>query len=231
MTERRQKKLTDNQEKVLVCLQSFQEDNGYPPTVREICTHTGIHSTSQVAYYLKQLEGAGYLERDKGVSRGIRVTRPLAYARGARPFTSQVSGGMLRVPVWGRIVAGEPLTVPGSDFAYMDEETTVEIPLSRLTRRESYPHLFAMEVEGDSMIDALISEGDTVILERGGEVFNGDMVAAWLTSNEQTTLKYFYLENKRVRLQPANPAYAPIYVEQPDEIEIQGRVIMVLRSL
>lgn len=222
MTKRRQKNLTENQAKVLACLQGFQEDNGYPPTVREICTLTGIHSTSQVAYYLKQLEGAGYLERDKGVSRGIRVTQP---------YASQISGGMLRVPVWGRIVAGEPLTVPGSDFAYMDEETTVEIPLSRLTRREAYPNLFAMEVEGDSMIDALISEGDTVILERGGEVLNGDMVAAWLKSDEQTTLKYFYLENNRVRLQPANPAYAPIYVRQPDEVEIQGRVIMVLRSL
>jgi repressor LexA len=121
--------------------------------------------------------------------------------------------------------------VPPSDLAYFDPESGVEIARSLLPPREKISELFALEVQGDSMIDAMINDGDIVIMKRAQEAQNGEMVAVWLNDNDETTLKYFYKENNRVRLQPANPTMNPIYVDNPAQVRIMGKVVMVIRQV
>jgi repressor LexA len=135
--------------------------------------------------------------------------------------------------VLGRIVAGLPIPIPASDFSLFDPETILDLPSSMLP--EGSKDLYALEVQGDSMIDALVHalvhDGDMVILRRAEQAKNGEMVAAWIKEGGETTLKYFYQEKGRVRLQPANPAFKPIYVDRADGLEIQGKVVMVIRRL
>ena len=136
---------------------------------------------------------------------------------------------MVRVPVLGRIVAGEPVPIPDESFSPLDIEES--IALTRDIVQEQGP-IYALQVKGDSMIDALIHDGDIVIMKRQTEANNGDLVAAWLKAEKETTLKRFYWEKgkNRVRLQPANPSMKPIYVH-PSNVEIQGKVIAVIRQL
>jgi repressor LexA len=119
--------------------------------------------------------------------------------------------------------------VPSSDFNYFDAETTVSVAQSLLPSQTD--ELFALEVDGDSMIDAMVNDGDIVIMRKAAQARNGELVAVWLNDNEETTLKYFYLEDGRVRLQPANPTMKPIYVDDPSTVEIQGKVVMVVRQV
>jgi repressor LexA len=107
----------------------------------------------------------------------------------------------------------------------------VDVASSLLPSAEKGAKLFALEVQGDSMIDAMVYEGDIVILKPAHEARNGDMVAVWLTDRDETTLKYFYKEKDRVRLQPANPTMLPIYIDDPSIVEIQGKVVMVIRQV
>jgi repressor LexA len=235
MARRRSKGLTERQKKILEVLEKFQVQSGYPPSIREICDRTGISSTSVVNYYLEQLQEMGFIQRDGRVSRGIRLVKSLAEA-GVSPAAvasavRQTVEDMLRIPVVGRIFASEPVPVPSSDFPYYDSETMVEVARSMLPRREKGAELFALEVKGDSMIDAMVNDGDLIIMKPAREARNGDMVAVWLTDREETTLKYFYLENGRVRLQPANPTMKPIYIEDPSTVQIQSKVVMVIRQV
>jgi repressor LexA len=135
---------------------------------------------------------------------------------------------VLRVPLVGRIAAGEPLAIPDDvvDFALFGDET-VEIAGGMLDDTDG---IYALEVRGDSMVDALINDGDIVVMKHQRDARNGDMVAALLRDRNETTLKRFYLEGQRVRLQPANPFMEPIYVPAED-VEVQGKVIMVIRRL
>jgi repressor LexA len=245
MARRRSKGLSERQKKILSVLERFQAQNGYPPSIREICEKTSISSTSVVNYYLDQLEEMGFIERDGRVSRGIRLVRPLSEALGAPAFATTVSGALrqtaqavkqavdevLHIPVMGRIVAGSPVPVPPSDFSYYDAESMVDVARSLLPAREKGNDLFALEVQGNSMIDAMVNDGDIVIMRPANEARNGEMVAVWLTGKDETTLKYFYLENGRVRLQPANPTMQPIYVDDPSSVRIQGKVVMVIRQV
>ena len=142
------------------------------------------------------------------------------------------SGGMadalVRLPLLGRIVAGEPVPVPSSDFALMGDET-IEVSRDILGDLEG---LYALEVEGNSMVDALVHDGDIVIMQHQKRVENGEMAAVWLHGEGEVTLKHFYQEEDgRVRLQPANPTMAPIYVDDPSRVEVQGKVVMVIRKL
>ena len=135
---------------------------------------------------------------------------------------------MVQVPLLGRIVAGAPIPVPASDFALMGDET-VELTRGILGDEKG---LYALQVEGDSMIDALVHDGDIVIMRHQQRVENGEMAAVWLREKEEVTLKRFYQEQGgRVRLQPANPTMVPIYVEDPRQVEVQGKVVMVIRQL
>jgi repressor LexA len=138
---------------------------------------------------------------------------------------------MLRVPVIGRIVASQPIPVPASDLNYFDPDSGVDIARSLLPAREKAGDLFALEVSGDSMIDAMINDGDIVIMKKAQDAHNGEMVAVWLDDNDETTLKYFYRENNRVRLQPANPTMGPIYIDNPAQVRIMGKVVMVVRQI
>ena len=151
-------------------------------------------------------------------------------ATAAQSVGSTVSE-MLRIPVVGRIVAGAPIPVPSSDFSHFDPDTGINIARSMLPAREKTEELFALEVHGDSMVDAMVNDGDLVIMKKSNTAVNGDMVAVWLRDRDETTLKYFYLEGSRVRLQPANPTMKPIYIEDPATVEVQGKVVLVIRQL
>lgn len=218
MARKRKEGLSEPQKKVLEVLGFYQQRFGYPPSIREIQVRAGLSSTSVVNYYLDQLQERGLIERDNRVSRGIRLV-------------NQALGDLLRIPLMGRIVASAPVPVPASDFNYFDAESNVEIARSQISSRERTNELFALQVQGDSMIDAMVNDGDIVIMKRSTEVHNGDMVAVWLNDRDETTLKYFYLENGRVRLQPANPTMNPIYIDDPSVVEIQGKVVMVIRQV
>lgn len=246
MARKRKKGLSERQKKILEVLEHFQIEPGYPPSIREICDETNISSTSVVNYYLDQLQDMGYIERDGHVSRGIRLLKPLSEITGtAVAGVSAMTGGLkqsaqnvrqtveelLRVPIVGRIFAAQPVPVPSSDFSYYDADSMVDVARSLLPREKAGEDLFALEVQGDSMIDAMVNEGDIVIMKKANEARNGEMVAIWLTDRDETTLKYFYKENGRVRLQPANPTMGPIYVDDPSAVEIQGKVVMVIRQV
>jgi repressor LexA len=215
---RRSVGLSERHKKILVFLEKHQDGFGYPPSIREIGDGTNISSTSVVNYYLDQLEKMGYIKREDHISRGIRLVK-------------EAVSEMFRIPVIGRIAAGAPMPVPTSDFSYYDPETGIDIARSLLPARDKLNELFALEVQGDSMIDAMVNDGDIVVFKRVQEAKNGEMVAVWLNDRDETTLKYFYLENGRVRLQPANPNMGPIYIDDPSIVRIQGKVVLVIRRM
>jgi len=231
---RKRSGLGERHHKIMEFLEKFQEENGYSPSIREIGESIGVNSTSLVDYYLRQLVALGYIERDDHISRSIRIMRPLGtLSEKAAGIVRKVKETMdfFSIPVLGRIVASAPIPVPGSDVAYFDPESTIEIARSLLPQREKMDELFALEVQGDSMIDAMVNDGDIVIMKRAQEARNGEMVAVWLNDNDETTLKYFYKEKGRIRLQPANPTMDPIYINNPQQVSIRGKVILVIRQV
>lgn len=208
--------LSERQTKILSFLKSFTLDNGYPPTIREIGKAVGISSTSVVNYNLEALERAGHINRDRTVSRGIRLAEDLdSLARNA---------DLVRIPFLGRIAAGEPLRVFTDAI---DSDDTIDVTRDLVPSEKD---LYALQVKGDSMIDAFINDGDIVIMRHIETANNGDMIAAWLKDEEETTLKRFYHEGERIRLQPENKAMEPIYAD-PQNVEIKGRVVTVIRQL
>jgi repressor LexA len=225
---RRKAGLGERHKNILKFLEKFQIENGFPPSIREIGENTNISSTSVVNYYLNQLEEMNYIERESNVSRGIRLLRTL---EGNLVQTSQNITDMFSIPVVGRIVAGEPVPVPSSDFNYYDQETGIDIARSLLPAKEKTEDLFALEVQGDSMIDAMVNDGDIVVMRPITQVNNGEMVAVWLTDRDETTLKYFFKEDNRVRLQPANPLMKPIIIDNPSSVQVQGKVVLVIRRM
>ena len=228
MMARKKAGLGERHKRILKFLEKFQAENGYPPSIREIGENTNISSTSVVNYYLNQLEEMNYIERESNVSRGIRLIKTL---EGNLMQAAQVIADMFTVPVVGRIVAGEPVPVPSSDFNYYDQETGIDIARSLLPPREKTADLFALEVQGDSMIDAMVNDGDLVVMRPIKQAENGEMVAVWLLDRDETTLKYFYKENGKIRLQPANPSMKPIIIDDPSQVQVQGKVVLVIRRL
>ena len=228
MMARKKAGLGERHKKILKFLEKFQAENGFPPSIREIGANTNISSTSVVNYYLNQLEEMNFIERERNVSRGIRLIRTL---EGNLVTAAQMVSEMFKVPVVGRIVAGEPVPVPSSDFNYYDQETGIDIARSLLPPREKSEDLFALEVQGDSMIDAMVNDGDIVIMRSVNQVENGEMVAVWLSDRNETTLKYFYKEGGHIRLQPANPLMKPIIIDNPAQVQVQGKVVLVIRKM
>ncbi|HEX2979446.1 MAG TPA: transcriptional repressor LexA [Anaerolineaceae bacterium] len=239
---RRQAGLSERKRRILEYLNEYQERFGFPPSIREIGEKTGITSTSVVNYYLEQLEQAGYIERESHISRGLRLVRmPDADGSPAQSAGKKLAQAakavattldeMLRIPVIGRIGASYPMPVPPSDFTYYDPESGIDLARSLLPAKEKLSELFALEVQGDSMIDAMVNDGDIVIMRRANAAKNGEMVAVWLNDRDETTLKYFFAENGRVRLQPANPTMKPIIIEDPNTVQVQGKVVMVIRRV
>lgn len=224
---RKQKKrdgsLSKRQRKILEFFYEFQQERDFPPTIREIGKAVDISSTSVVNYNLNRLEEMGFIAREKTVSRGIRLLEP---ALALLPASATAIQDLVEVPLVGRIAASLPVPVPGSDFDYMPDEY---VPLARGLVPEDVD-LFALQVQGDSMVDALVDDGDIVVMRQQTNADNGDMVAVWLHDREETTLKKIYLERDKVRLQPANPYMDPIYVDAKD-VEIQGKVMLIIRQL
>ena len=199
-------------------IRSFLQDHGFPPTIREIGNAVKISSTSVVNYNLNRLVERGYLRREKDVSRGLRL---------AEDSPDLVpAGGFIRIQLAGSIKAGEPVEIYPDAF---DEEDAIELSRDMLPQHDN---VFALRVSGDSMIDAMINDGDVVIMKPQTEARNGEMVAAWLSDRQETTLKYFFYEGGQVRLQPASPdpIHKTIYVD-PEIIQIRGKVLMVVRQL
>ncbi len=225
--------LSERQRKMLQFIEATYLDTGYPPTIREIGEAVSIGSTSVVNYNLNKLEQSGYIQRERNVSRGLRLVRtsndePFA-AMGVQLIEDDTN--MVKIPLVGYIVASEPLELPaGNDLEYQDDEDLLQLPTSLLGKHTGRQPIFALRVNGDSMIDALVSDKDIVVLERQETAKNGDMVAVWIMSENKTTLKYFYNEGERVRLQPANAAMQPIYVDAR-QVRIQGRVLAVIRQV
>lgn len=215
---RTSKGLTNRHQKILDYLDD-RLSKGYPPSIREIGEATDISSTSVVTYYLKQLEDWGYIERDAKFSRALRLT-------------GAIGRNVIRIPILGPIAAGTPIQVPAAGETYIgDEVDGVEVARSLLPLNEKGAELFALKVKGDSMIDAMVNDGDIVIMKRTEQASNGDMVAVWLPTKDETTLKYFYKEKERFRLQPANPTMKPIFIDKNEPLQIKGKVVMVIRSM
>jgi len=219
--------------KILTFMEKYQKQYGFPPSIREICDETEITSTSVVNYYLDQLETWGYIHREKNISRGITLIKDALdrlISENVAPLANKLDD-LVRIPLMGRIVAGLPIPVPASDLAYFDPESAIDIARSMLPQREKPEELFALEVQGESMVDAMVNDGDVVIMKKASEAHNGEMVAVWLLDKDETTLKYFYREGGKVRLQPANRTMQPIIIDDPRTVQIQGKVLLVVRRL
>jgi repressor LexA len=211
------KDLSRRQQSILQFIERFLDENDYPPTIRDIQTELGISSTSVVDYNLKALEARGAIRRNSKISRGIEL---------AQRSSSRRNNNVVAIPIIGQIAAGLPIPVPG-DLEGSDVTETVELGSDFL--RGTGQGLFALRVKGQSMVDAFINDGDVVVLKQQATCENGETVAVWLRDERETTLKRFYLEGDRVRLQPANTAMDPIYTAA-ENVEIQGRLLTVLRS-
>jgi repressor LexA len=232
MMARRSEGLGERPAKILGFLSEYQEKHGYSPSIREIGKHIGVDSTSLVDYYLNQLAEKGFIERDNRVSRSIRIIKSAAQelTEKVTEKIEEIISDLISIPLVGRIGASLPIPMPDTSSTYFDAFSSVEVARSLLPIREKTGELFALEVDGVSMIDAMVNDGDIVIMKRANTANNGDMVAVWLEDNNETTLKYFYKENGRIRLQPANPTMQPILIENPEQVRIQGKVVMVVRQ-
>jgi repressor LexA len=211
------KTLSDKQQHIIGFIDRFLVDRGYPPTIRDIQAGCGVSSTSVVDYNLNILEREGYIRRHAEVSRGIELlTRSLNLE------------SLVPVPIIGQIAAGEPIPVPTPD-TWDVTAASETLGISReLTRNKD--GIYALRVKGMSMVDALINDGDIVLMQYVSAVENGEMAAVWLKEEKEATLKKVYVEPERIRLQPANRQMRPIYVA-PHNAEIQGRVIAVIRQV
>ena len=192
------KPLNEKQQKVLAFVKERLQDD-IPPSVREICDATGIRSTSTVHAYLKRLEAEGYISRSSGLNRAIRLPGET----------------VTRVPLLGRVTAGMPILAV--------EEVEDYVPFSGGSH---YPagELFALRVQGTSMINAGILDKDVVIVQRTNVAQNGDIVVALI--EDEATVKRIYWEEGHIRLQPENDAFEPIIVE---EATVLGKVISLVR--
>jgi len=208
--------ISQRQQKMLEFMRAYWRTHQSAPTIREIQEKLKISSTSVVNHHLEALDRKGYIHRTRGVSRGIKLVDS-EYLR----LADEV---MVQIPFCGYIIAGEPVPVP--DGSVPPEE------YRDLTREivGDAEGVFALEVRGDSMIDALVNDGDIVLMKKVLEVNNGDMVAVWLKEEQETTLKKFYREGNRVRLQPANPTMRPIYTNASN-VDVQGKVMVVIRQV
>ena len=211
-------KLSRRQQDILEFIQEFMEEHQFPPTVRDIQAGCEISSTSVVDYNLHKLQQNNFLKRLPEVSRGIELI-----GEGLRGSKRDI----ISIPIMGNIAAGEPLHVPDAPTTADEVYDEVDLPASMTGGAQN---VFALRVKGESMIDALVADGDLVLLEPTTEVSNGDMVAAWLNDEEETTLKRFYIEGDMVRLQPANSTMQPIRVPA-NNVSVRGRVVGVFRTL
>ena len=196
--------LTGLEQSIYCYIKERIESDGYAPSVRDISTALNIRSTSTVHSYLRRLEEKGYITKEQGKSRALKLEH------------RETGERMLRVPLLGKVTAGVPITAVQTSEGYVDFPAC-------MTRGRS--GLFALRVVGESMINAGILNGDIVIVEKTPSAQNGEMVVALI--EDEATVKTFYKENGHFRLQPQNDAYEPIIV---DEVVILGKVVGLIRN-
>ena len=209
----------ERKRKILDVIAATIRARGYPPSVREIAKAVGLASTSAVHHHLQILEKEGYLERGAAQSRAIRLTPQAALRLGlASELTPQSQPSeAFTLPVIGEIAAGGPIE------AYQDASETLAVPDILAPAGDAY----VLRVRGDSMIEAHIADGDFVLIRPQTTARNGDIVVAQVEENA-VTLKRFFKEKDKIRLQPANPEYPPQFY---DDVRIQGKLIGVIRKL
>jgi len=189
------------------------------PSSYEMALAAGLTSKGyRISSILGSLEDKGYLSRNPGRRRSVR----LHVTVDGRPFNPST----VQIPIVGCIAAGEPIPVPSSDYHPYSGDM-IELAKDMLG---GHKDVFALKVKGDSMIDALVGDGDIVIMKQQPTVQEGEMAAIWLRKDEETTLKYFHLEGEEVRLDPANQAMKPFFYPA-SEVEVQGKVLAVIRQL
>jgi repressor LexA len=198
-------------ERILEYIRHSFDEKGYAPTVRDIMRGCNISSTSLVQYHLNVLEKEGQIRRDPEVFRSIQL----------------VEKDIIEVPLLGTIAAGEPIPIVDSGTWTNQAEETLRLTTDVVGKKGD---IYALKVKGTSMLDALINDGDIVIMEVTQTVENGEMVAVWLKNEQEVTLKKIYRESGRIRLQAANSEMKSIYT-RPENIEVQGKVVAVLRRL
>lgn len=205
---------------MLEFIEEFIDEHDYPPTVRDIQFGCGLSSTSVVKYNLDRLSEGGYLNRDSEVSRGLAIP-------GSRSGRASREPETVAVPLMGTIAAGSPFPLPQSDTWSDPGIEQIDLPQAVVGRGDG---VYALKVKGDSMIDALIGDGDLVIMESAKQVRDGQMAAVRLVQEDETTLKYFFPEGEQVRLQPANTQMDAIYA-RADNVEVMSRVLAVWRYM
>jgi repressor LexA len=217
------KELSPRQKQILRFIETFYTTRGYPPTIREIqgqlkpASSGKPVSTSVVDYNLNILEERSLIRRNRHISRGIELVN----------LPGNGANNRVAIPVLGQIAAGTPIEVP-DDLVEGEFAENIEISIDLLPQRTD--NLFALRVKGKSMIDALVDDGDLVVLRRQETAENGEAVAVWLKDERETTLKLIYREGPRIRLQPANSTMDPIYT-RADNVEIKGRLVSVHRTI
>ena len=209
------KTLSLKQKNIIDFIRRFVRDKAYPPSIRDIVVGCEISSTSVVAYNLDKLEKAGCIRRHSDISRGIEL------------LDGKKDHKAIYVPVVGVIAAGEPIPVPASDTGNVIASEGLEVSVELTHGRQD---IYALRVKGNSMSDALIGDGDIVLMDYVTVADNGDMVAVWLKREQEVTLKKIFTEPNRIRLEPANRQMKPIYTT-PDNVEIQGKVLAVIRRM
>ena len=209
--------LTDRQQEIWGFLVEYVDRHGYPPTVREIGEAVGLASPSTVHAHLANLERAGLLKRDPSKPRALDL---IGHRRESRADEPMREGELRRLPLLGQIAAGSPLLADQN----IEDELAVPEPLGRNAD-------FLLRVTGESMVNAGILDGDMLVVQRAQDARNGEIVVALVGEDEfadEATVKTFYREGTRIRLQPENAALEPIYA---DHVEILGKVVGVFRNL
>jgi repressor LexA len=208
--------LSTRQQKIIDFLRDFRKEHHYPPTVRDIVSGCSISSTSVVDYNLNILERMRLIRRYTGISRGIEL------------LDDTNGEGVVKVPVIGLIAAGTPIPVPTADtWDITATAETMDVTEDLIRGKKD---IYALKVKGSSMVDALINDGDIVLMQYTNSVENGEAAAVWLKAEKEVTLKKVFYERNRVRLQPANSLMKPIYTDSGN-IEIQGKVVAVIRKV
>ncbi len=210
------KDLSRRQQAILDYIETFLDDNDYPPTIRDIQRELDISSTSVVDYNLKILESRNLIRRNRNISRGIELV-----------YRNSQRRNVIRIPIIGQIAAGLPIPVPG-DLEGSESTETIDFSTDYLP--DFGRDIFALRVKGMSMIDALINDGDIVLLKKQETCNDGDTVAVWLRDEKEITLKRLYREGDSVRLQPANTSMGPIFT-RADNVDVQGRLVTVVRAI
>jgi len=203
---------TNTRENILDFIKTFRQTKGYSPSVREVARNCGVKSPSVVQYHLNHLKKDGLITKDKDRSRSVGIVGE--------------AEDVARIPLLGVIAAGQPIWVPPVDRWSAEAEKMIEVPRS-ITRRKK--DIYALLVRGNSMVDAMIGDGDTVIMEKADDIKNGDVVACWLEKEQEVTLKKIYFEAEKLRLQPCNPYMLPMY-HAKENVQVQGRLVAVLRT-